>query len=280
MNRNIPKFMTEKREIVQFLAFVIFWIGIFMLVYHPDVSIRGFEHKDHQYRYYLSILISIGYIILILSRFGFYKINKVKPVKIKFLYWWIIQEIILISAVLSFVSWNINVPNTRPFLTILPRTIISVVSILIIPYIISYLYFSLEEKKKIIKDITEKRKVALDKGVINFNDEKGVFRLSVRLDDFIYAQSADNYVFIYYLNSKKEVVKFMLRNTLKYVEESFQDMNFIRCHRFYVVNLGKVRILKKGKDGLIIELDTEPHTEIPVSKTYAQTIADLFTQNE
>ena len=170
MSRNIPKFMTEKREIVQFLAFVIFWIGIFMLVYHPDVSIRGFENKDHQYRYFLSILISIGYIILILSRFGFYKINKVKPVKIKFLYWWIIQEIILISAVLSFVSWNINVPNTRPFLTILPRTIISVVSILIIPYIISYLYFSLEEKKKIIKDITEKRKVALDKGVINFND--------------------------------------------------------------------------------------------------------------
>lgn len=270
--------MTQKRDIFRFMCFVVFFVIIFSLIYHPDVAIRGLEIKENQYRYYLTLMISLGFLMLVISRIVFYKINQRKKLSFKHFCWWIVQEMVLISFLLSIVARNICVPNTRSYLyIILPRTIISVVSLLIIPYIICWLYFALEEKNFQIKELI-KHKEFLINDVINFNDEKGVFRLSVRLDDLLYIQSADNYIFIYYLNNRNEPTKYMLRNSLKYIEENFSSSNLIRCHRFYIVNLNKVKVLRKTKEGLILELDTEIDMSIPVSKTYGQTIAALFTK--
>ncbi|MEE3483201.1 MAG: LytTR family DNA-binding domain-containing protein [Bacteroidales bacterium] len=278
MNRNIPKFMTQKRDIFRFMCFVVFFVIIFSLIYHPDVAIRGFGLKENQYRYYLTLMISIGFLMLVISRITFYKINQRKKLTFNHFCWWIVQEMVVISFSLSIVARNLCVPNTRSYLyIILPRTTISVVSLLIIPYIICWLYFALEEKNFQIKELI-KHKEFLINDVINFNDEKGVFRLSVRLEDLLYIQSADNYIFIYYLNNRKEPTKYMLRNTLKYIEENFSSCNLIRCHRFYIVNLNKVKVLRKTKEGLILELDTEIDMSIPVSKTYGQQIAALFTK--
>lgn len=279
MERSIPKFMTQKRDIIRFMCFVIFFVLIFSSVYHPDVAIRGLEIKENQYIYYLFLMITAGISMLILSRVIFYNLNKRKNLSFQFFCWWIIQEMVLISLALSLVSLHVSVPNSRSYLyTILPRTTLAVVSLLIIPYIICWLYFALEEKNFQLNEIINKKQRSLGKETINFYDEKGAFRLSVRLEDLLYIQSADNYIFIFYLNSKKELTKFLLRNSLKYIEENFSDINLVRCHRFYVVNLKKVRVLRKDKDGLVLELDTEFSTEIPVSKTYSSTIADLFTR--
>ncbi len=280
MENTLPKFMTEKRDIVRFLVFVIFWVAVFMFVYRPNVTLRGFEHLgSEQGTFYLLIMVTTGYIVLACSRVAFYHINKKRGIPYKYIYLWIAAELLLIPSALSIFSYYLGQPNPRPFLTvILPRVMISVDSILIIPYIICWLYFALEEKKHQLKEMKDNRQIIMNREAINFNDEKGVFRLSVRLEDLLYIQSADNYVFIFYLNGKKEIVKFMLRNTLKYIEENFSEMQLSRCHRFYVVNLKKVRVMRKGKDGLILELDTIQPTEIPVSKTYSAKIAELFSQ--
>lgn len=280
MENTLPKFMTEKRDIARFLAFVIFWVAVFMFIYRPNVTIKSFEHLSHgQSTLYLWIMIAVGFIVLVGSRIAFYQINKRRGIPYKYQYVWIVAELLLIPFALSLFPHFLGQPNPQPYFTvILPRVTLSVDSILIIPYIICWLYFSLEERNHQLKEIKNNRQIIMNRETINFNDEKGVFRLSVRLDDLLYIQSADNYVFIYYLNGKKEIVKFMLRNTLKYVEENFPEMQLVRCHRFYVVNLKKVRVLRKGKEGLILELDTMLPTEIPVSKTYSAKIAELFSQ--
>ncbi len=278
MENTLPKFMTEKRDIVRFLVFVIFLVAIFMSVYRPNVTLRGFEGPA-QSTFYLLIMVTTGYIVLACSRIAFYHINKKRAIPYKYLYLWIVAELLLIPLALSVFSYYLGQPHPRPYLSvILPRVIIFVDSILIVPYIICWLYFSLEEKKHQLKEMKDNRQVILNREAINFNDEKGIFRLSVRLEDLLYIQSADNYIFIFYLNGKREIVKFMLRNTLKYVEENFSEMQLVRCHRFYVVNLKKVRVMRKGKDGLILELDAIQPTEIPVTKTYSARIAELFSQ--
>ncbi len=280
MENTLPKFMTEKRDIVRFLVFVIFLVAVFMFVYRPNVTLRGFEHLGQgQGTFYLLIMVTTGYIVLTCSRIAFYHINKKKSIPYKYLYLWIVAELLLIPFALSIFSYYLGQPHPRPYFSvILPRVIIFVDSILIVPYIIGWLYFSLEEKKYQLKEIKDNRQIIMNRETINFNDEKGVFRLSVRLEDLLYIQSADNYIFIFYLNGKREIVKFMLRNTLKYVEENFSEMQLVRCHRFYVVNLKKVRVMRKGKDGLILELDAIQPTEIPVTKTYSAKIAELFSQ--
>ena len=104
-----------------------------------------------------------------------------------------------------------------------------------------------------------------------------MLRLSLRLDDLLYVQSADNYVYIYYINNKGELAKFLLRSTLKSIEETFESLGLIRCHRFYVVNSKKVSLLRKTKEGLVLELATDIACEIPVSKTYLSKVAEFFT---
>ncbi len=50
----------------------------------------------------------------------------------------------------------------------------------------------------------------------------------------------------------------------------------MRCHRSYMVNIEKVKLVRKDKDGLILELDTLSPIEIPVSKTYMNDVLQAF----
>lgn len=281
MTKKLPKFLTEKGDIAKFLLCVSTLSLVFSLIYRPNISIKGLESTAHPHFYFLAMLIGVGIILLTASRMLFYKLNKKENYTINDVYIWAVLEIIIITLVLSFISLQTTVPHTRPYLTgILPKTFLSVLSLLAIPNVICYLYFSLREKNTQIIEMETNRKLMkkheLTKDTINFYDEKGVFRLSIRLEDLLFIQSADNYVFINYLNNKQEQTKFTLRNTLKSMEENFHETNLIRCHRFYIVNLQKVRVLKKEKEGLVLELDTPQSTEIPVSKTYMQNIAEKF----
>jgi DNA-binding LytR/AlgR family response regulator len=45
-----------------------------------------------------------------------------------------------------------------------------------------------------------------------------------------------------------------------------------------MVNFENVKILRKDKEELILELDSPTKIEIPVSKTYAQNVMETFTR--
>jgi DNA-binding LytR/AlgR family response regulator len=279
MERKVPKFMTEKLDIIRFFFIVLLGAVALIIAYRPQVILRGLIVNSNQSIFYIISLIILGFITLITSRVLFYKTNKRKPLTFKNFCTWIILEIVSIILVLSVFAWSINEPNTRSFTTIIERTTISVFSVLFIPYLVSWLYFSLKEKEKELKEVlAESEEAQLEdvKGLVNFSDEKGVLRMSLRAEDLLYLKSADNYVYIYYLNNKKEIVNYLLRNTLKNIEENNSNTNLIRCHRFYMVNSRNVKLLRKAKDGLLLELDTESLCEIPVSKTYLPAVSEFF----
>lgn len=277
MDRHIPIFMTEKRDIVSFLTLVFLLACLFSFLYRPNVFLRGFE-EENQSNYYVFSLLLIGYVIMVGSRVVFYKLNKKLLFSFTQFCWWIVLEILFITLGLSVFGWLVN-STGRPFMTILVRTFVSSISILALPYTICWLYFALQEKKRMLSQYSQQEKfVEKGKENLNFCDEKGVFRISIKIDDFLYAQSADNYVYIVYLNNRGEKVKYMLRNSLKNIEEAFSSVNILRCHRFYVVNFRKVRVLRKSTEGLELELDSGDSCEIiPVSKTYAAKVAELFS---
>ena len=68
----------------------------------------------------------------------------------------------------------------------------------------------------------------------------------------------------------------MLRCRLKTVEESFRESDLIRCHRKYIVNMSKVRVLSKEKSGYFLELDSDLIDLIPISKTYEEAVLTRF----
>ena len=113
--------------------------------------------------------------------------------------------------------------------------------------------------------------------MLPFHDENGTLRFSIQQEDLLYLEASDNYVTIYYSDNTK-ISKFLVRNTLKNFENTLKGNNLIRCHRSYMVNFDKVKILKKEKDGLILELNINQSCNIPVSKTFATNVTDAFSQ--
>ena len=66
---------------------------------------------------------------------------------------------------------------------------------------------------------------------------------------------------------------------MKIIEESYPESGLIRCHRSYIINFKKVKILRKEKDGLFLELDSDEIADIPVSKTYVDEMIKLFSKH-
>lgn len=70
----------------------------------------------------------------------------------------------------------------------------------------------------------------------------------------------------------------MLRNKLKAMEDELAQYGFARCHRSYMVNLQKVNIISRDKEGLYISFDESGSTRIPLSKTYADMVMKRFSE--
>ena len=107
--------------------------------------------------------------------------------------------------------------------------------------------------------------------LISFRDERGVLQLSVAKENLLYIESADNYVCIWYTKND-QLKKQLLRITMKEVSEQMADTNIIRCHRSYMVNLDLVKVMRREKENLFLELGVPNVREIPISKTYGEQV--------
>ena len=141
------------------------------------------------------------------------------------------------------------------------------------------MYFSWRDKSETLEKLkSEDAPPPVNRKMIAFYDEQGKLRLSVKHEDIVYLESADNYVSIHY-QDKGKTIKFMLRNSLKNLEELLKHRNIIRTHRSYMVNFDKVKLIRKEKDGLHFELDVEEKIDLPISKTYMTEVIKSFSDS-
>ena len=108
----------------------------------------------------------------------------------------------------------------------------------------------------------------------------GFLKLSVSSANLYYVDSDDNYIKVWYDDNKGELQTYMLRCRLKTVEESFAGSDLIRCHRKFIVNMGKVKVLQKVGATYEITLDNEAIAPIPVTKTYIENVLKVFKEKE
>ncbi len=110
---------------------------------------------------------------------------------------------------------------------------------------------------------------------INFYDKGGRLAFSTRISNVLYIESADNYANIHYLNEGKEDT-FILHNSMKDIERDYFANGLLRCHRGYMVYAGNVKVLRKVRGGLQLELNHTART-LPVTKTYAAMLTAYFS---
>ncbi len=74
--------------------------------------------------------------------------------------------------------------------------------------------------------------------------------------------------FIIHYNDHQKPGKYMIRTTLKRIEDELSWTGLVRSHRSFMVNIDNVMMIRKEKEGLIIGFDSPLNVNIPISKTY------------
>ena len=95
-------------------------------------------------------------------------------------------------------------------------------------------------------------------------------------ESLLYIQAEENYFTIVYLDGEK-VNKYVLRSSMKRIEDTIGSHGLKRCQRAYFINPSHVKVLRKDQEGFYYaDLDAPNCPPIPVSKTYYEEIAALI----
>ena len=273
----IPPYLNEKRNIIRLILFTSLFALVFINAYSPFGADRWYNLTRFEFFTYSSLTILLGVLVVVISRILMYHVCKRHTINIWQYLLWIFVEIFSMALAYGLFE-KLFLKDARMFTELVKNSSRNTALVLLLPYSVLWLYFSWRDKKEQIERLAD-YPTSLDntRNMIPFYDDKGILKFSIKKENLLYLESAENYVNICYLN-KGKVSKYLLRDTLKKIEENFSGTEIVRCHRSYMVNFEKVKVIRKDKDGLKLEFDNPSVTDIPVSKTYVNTVMQTFSK--
>ncbi|MDR1980837.1 MAG: LytTR family transcriptional regulator DNA-binding domain-containing protein [Tannerellaceae bacterium] len=270
----MPAYIYEKGNIVRLIVSTALFALIFINIYKPFSSSHWYPVSDFKFFVFSSLIILTGVLVVVISRVVMYHWGKKYTISVGRYAFWIVAEIVFMS--LFYAIYTLSVHPERDYLSTFKESSINTGLVLLLPYVALHFYFSYQEKERRLRVLEENREESLFKqNVYNFYDEKKELRLSVKKENLLYIESADNYVLIWYLN-KSHLTKFILRNSLKAIEENLDGTHVRRCHRSFMVNFEQVKVIRRQKEGLFMEFDMGSVPDIPISKTYTEKVMHWF----
>jgi len=273
--------MYQKSNVIQLILLTASFALLFINIFQPFNSRNWYpEISEFKYFFFSSLIILTGMLVVVISRLIMLRYTRNRE-----LYVWqfslhVFGEVFFMSLFYTLFSrYFPRIGAERELLEIFVQSSKNTAWVLLLPYSALWLYFSWREKKNLLEKMTksELEPVVARRNLITFTDEKGELKFSIDLSNLLYVESAENYATIYYIK-KNKVSKYLIRNSLKWIEENLtQDTPLVRCYRSYIVNLDKVKVMRKTKDGIFLEMDALNAPDIPVSKTYYQRVMDKFS---
>lgn len=277
LQKPIPSYLNEKQNIVRLVIFTSVFALVFINIYAPFGADKWFSVTRLKFFTYSSLTILTGVLVVVISRMIMFRVVKRKPLLLWQYLVWIIAEVVSMALFYALFE-KVFLKDPREFIELTKISSRHTALVLLLPYSVSWLYFSWKDKKEQIDRLADQQTPnSGSRDMIPFYDEKGILKFSLKAENLYYIESAENYVSICYLN-KGKVSKYLLRDTLKKAEEIFAGTEIIRCHRSYMVNFDKVKVIRKDKDGLRLELDNPAVMDIPVSKTYVSSVMQTFSK--
>lgn len=274
--KKIPDYLTARQNIVSFVLFTAAFALIFINIYSPFGVDKWLDVTSFQLFLYSSIVILIGMLVIVISRVLMYLTSRHKAIRYGAYAVWIVGEILSLALVYALIQ-KFFLHGSHDFMLIIKNSVRITAFIILLPYVIYWLYLSFRDKYILLEKISLGRspfEMAEMAGrlpglnsMVAFHDEKGVLRFSIKKEDLLYLEAADNYVVLHYLDNGRQA-RYMIRTTLKRIELEPAGAELVRCHRSYMVNIDNVKVIRKEKEGLIINFETPSHLSLPISKTY------------
>ena len=111
---------------------------------------------------------------------------------------------------------------------------------------------------------------------MRFYDERHNLKIVLTSDSVLYISAEINYVNIVYLENDK-VRTYILRSSMKAIEELCQDNGLMRCHRSFYINPSHIKVLRKDMEGVMYaELDADDVRHIPVTRKYYAALSEAL----
>lgn len=280
---NFAASLLEPGNIVSALTFSVLYALVFLVIYSPYSDTAWFGVAKSESFLLTTTFVVVSVLFLIISRTLLYFVSK-KMLEMNYLKYsiWLLCEIILIGvfhAILSIVFIKMDEYSEAFLIT---KSIMITLFALGVPYVTTAMWSIIKEMRNTLL-VTDSNEVASDGeaiaqniDIINIADNKGVLKLSVKLDNLYYIKAEDNYTIVYYTRSGM-LYRYMIRCKIQTIEDTFKNTPLMRCHRTYIVNSQKIKILRHENDGFYIDLDFEGIDPIPVSKTYTSTVVSRFS---
>jgi len=274
LSQKIPKFIYEKGNIIRLILLTALFALVFINIYKPFSSSQWYAVSDFKFFVFSSLIILTGVLVVVISRVIMYYWAKKHSITYGQYIVWVLLEIFFMS--LFYTIYTLSVNPEREWLGVFKESSINTALVLLLPYFSIHLFLSYQDSKKRLQLLEDKRSENVSKqNVYSFYDEKNELRISIKKNNLLYIESADNYVNIWYMN-KGQLTKFMLRNSLKAIEESLVETSVLRCHRSFIANFEQVKVIRRQKDGIYLEFGIEKVPDIPISKTYNEKVTHWF----
>lgn len=285
INDKLPKYLLGKYQLIGTVTFSVLFAVVFLNIYIPFSETAWFGLGDSTMFINTVVFIAFSILILICSRMLMYRSKDFYEMSYLGYILWCILEIVTISGFYTWFTTNITINREINEWIVFAKALRNCFIALGMPYLISGMYFAIIDKNNTIR-LMNYENVVTDEPVkpdtqthkITLFDNNGALKLSLNPDNLYYIESDDNYIKVWYTDSKGELKQYILRCRLKTVEESFKGSSLVRCHRKYIVNLSKVSTLRKESDGYVLDLDNEAIAPISVTKTYTDSVLSHFTE--
>ena len=285
-NKELPSYLLEKNNVVRMILFTTVYSLVFINIFRPFNSETWIPNNNStNYFMYSSLMVLVGMVVVSISRIIMNFV--VKKVQLTFPDYvlWLVSDAVVVSLFYVFIAYKVgfidNFLSDHPEMTtweaiynIFWKSTANTVWMLLIPYTISLLFLDNQHIKSKLKEMGDR---GADNNIVHLKDEKGEIRLSINIENILYAESADNYVIVKYINNDK-IVDFLLRTNLKKLSDDLRDTPIQRCHRSFMINLLHVTSLKKDQTEFVIQFDTTSIKDITVSKSYQDSIMEAFTK--
>lgn len=237
----------------------------FMLIYRPFNVTQTMLLGQFSFEINLTLISCIIFGSMFIMRMLFYALRR-QIDTLTYLFWVLLEMVVAVFFVALY-AWLME-HTVHPYFFVVSRACKWIMPVLIFPYVIISLALFLAEKS-LLQDESEAAKM-------RFYDERHNLKFVVATASVLYIEAEENYINIHYQEGDK-MRNYLIRASMKSIEELCGTHNLLRCHRSYYLNPRHVKVLRKNREGTIFaELDTATPCEVPVTKRYYDLISSAI----
>ena len=245
------------------------FILIFTIYYKPAGPYELLSMENASFAFNATMLFCIILVSISITRGWLYILGKYMSMSTISCMMWCVGEILAASLFCSLYIVLMS-KEELPFFEIAGAAFLNILATAAYPYVFLWMGFELRSRD------TEEANPAEDGSLIRFYDEYKKLRFIIAPEAVIFIKSEDNYVQIHYTD-RNRIKKFILRSSMKALEEDLSKHGLVRCHRSYFINPIFIKIVHRDDSGLIVaELKQDGFESIPISRKYQEAISRLL----